>query len=229
MKKWNPLHRHPLTLQKAPSWCHACYQVCNGFFYTCGSCWFKLDVQCSLVPKILTNKGHNHRLILSSTSFGQSCNSYGDRRNLVFYCTTCEFALDFKCARLPQTTRYKQHERPFTLNYTAKDDSNKYYCDIFEKERNSNHWFYYCADYTYPACPECILGKHPNLKFEGTYTFDCHQHPLTFIEETKDDPPCHICNRPCEKLIYQCMSCNFHIHRYQCMPFYVLFYTWFFN
>ena len=142
-----------------------------------------------------------------------STNSYGDRRNLVFCCTTCEFTLDFKCARLPQTTRYKQHEHPFTLNYTVKDDSSEYYYDICEKERNSNHWFYYCADYTYAARPKCILGKHPNLKFGGTYTLDCHQHPLTFIEETKDDPSCHICNRPCENLIYQCMS------------FYILFYT----
>ncbi|KAL4636754.1 hypothetical protein ACB092_03G031600 [Castanea dentata] len=164
MKKRNPLHRHPLTLQMRMTWCKACYQWCNGFFYSCESCNFDLDVQCSLVPEILTHEGHNHQLILSSTSFQQSCSSCGDRRNQVFRCTSCEFAIDFKCATLPQTTRYKQHEHPFTLSYAAEDDSGEYYCDICEEERNPNHWFYYCVDCTYPAHPKCILGEDPNMK-----------------------------------------------------------------
>ncbi|KAF3969177.1 hypothetical protein CMV_007007 [Castanea mollissima] len=117
-----------------------------------------------LVPEILTHEGHKHRLILSYTSFEQSCSSCGDRRNLVFRCTSCEFAIDFKCATLPQTTRYKQHEHPFTLSYAAEDDSGEYYCDICEEERNPNHWFYYCVDCTYPAHPKCILGEYPNMK-----------------------------------------------------------------
>ncbi|KAK7850823.1 uncharacterized protein LOC112028474 [Quercus suber] len=214
-KKRHQLHQHLLTLQKSSmfmSLCTACGQLTNGFLYSCESCEFDLDVQCSLVPEILTHEGHEHRLILSSTSSKQRCSSCGDRRNLVFRCINCEFALDFKCATLPQTTRYKQHEHPFTLCYMAEDDSGKYYCNICEEERNPNHWFYYCANCTYPAHPKCILGKYPNFKFGEAYTFDCHPHPLTFIEETKDDPPCRICSRPCKELIYQCVPCNFHIH-----------------
>ena len=164
-KKKHPLHQHPLTLRKYWCRCYACDQLTNGFVYICELCrGFNLDVQCSLVPEILTHKGHKHQLILSYTSFEQSCSSCGDSRYLVFRCTTCEFALDFKCATLPQTTRYKQHEHPFTLSYAAEDDSSEYYCDICEEERNSNHWFYYCADCTYPAHPKCILGKYPNKK-----------------------------------------------------------------
>ncbi|KAL4636811.1 hypothetical protein ACB092_03G035500 [Castanea dentata] len=165
MKKKHWLHRHPLTLQKDQSRCDACYQSCNGFVYSCESCYFDLDVQCSLVPEILTHEGHKHQLILCYTSFEQSCSSCGDRRNQVFRCTRCEFAIDFKCATLPQATRYKQHEHPFTLSYTAEDDSGKYYCNICKEERNSNHWFYYCADCTYPAHTKCILGEYPNRKF----------------------------------------------------------------
>ena len=167
MKKHNPLHRHTLTLQKPlfVHWCDACYQACNGFLYTCKSCDFDLDVQCSLVLEILTHEGHKHQLILSYTSFEQSCSSCGDRRYRVFRCTSCEFALDFKCVTLPQITRYKQHKHPFTLSYAVEDDSGEYYCDICEEERNPNHWFYYCADCTYPTHPECILGEHPNEKY----------------------------------------------------------------
>ena len=160
MKKKHPLHQHPLTLRKYSCWCIACDQFTNGFVYICEPCrWFKLDVQCSLVPEILTHEGHKHRLILSYTSFEQSCSSCGDSRYLVFRCTTCEFALDFKCTTLPQTIRCKQHEHPFTLSYEVEDDSGEYYCDICEEERNPNHWYYYCANCTYPTHPKCILGK----------------------------------------------------------------------
>ena len=133
MKKQHHLHQHPLTVQNYWHWCTACDQSTNGFVYFCGACFFKLDVQCSLVLEILSHEGHKHRLILSSTSFEQSCSSCGDRRNLVFRCTTCEFALDFKCVTLPQTTKHKQHEHPFTLSYTAEGDSSEYYYDICEE------------------------------------------------------------------------------------------------
>ena len=167
MKKQHSLHQHPLTLQKSSMSmfrCTACDQSTTGFRYACEPCQFKLDVQCSLVPEILTHEGHKHQLILSYTSFDQSCSSCGYERNLVFRCTTCEFALDFKCVTLPQTTMYKQHEHPFTLSYTAEDDFGEYYCDICEEERNPNHQFYYCIDCTYLAHPKCILKEYPNSK-----------------------------------------------------------------
>ncbi len=216
-KKRHPLHRHPLTLlQMTPNKflkCSVCDQYCNGFTYSCETCHFILDVQCSLISDILTHKGHKHQLLLSNTTDKQNCTSCDSKSYQVFRCTTCEFALDFKCATLPHTTRYKQHdEHPFTLCYNVEDDSGEYYCDICEEERDPKHWFYYCADCNYPAHPKCILGKYPNFKFGGTFTFDCHPHPLTFIEETKDHPPCHKCSRPCKELTYQCFPCNFNMH-----------------
>ena len=47
--------------------------------------------------------------------------------------------------------------------------------------------------------------------FGGAYTFFCHPHPLTFIEEIKNYPRC---NSSCEELIYHCAQCNFNMHRY---------------
>ncbi|XP_075648601.1 uncharacterized protein LOC142619397 [Castanea sativa] len=161
---------------------------------------------------------------LSTTSYAQNCSScdsesFQDSERLqdserfqVLRCITCEFALDFKCATLPLTTRYKQHEHPFTLSYAVEDDSGDYYCDICEEERDPKHWFYYCADCSYPAHPECILGKYPNIKFGGACTFDGHPHPLTIIEKTKDHPECHRCGEPCKEFFYQCAMCNFSFH-----------------
>ncbi|XP_030958351.1 uncharacterized protein LOC115980215, partial [Quercus lobata] len=170
-KKKHPLHQHPLTLLPTSPyrseifWCDACWRECNGFNYGCETCDFSLDVQCSLISDILTHPGHEHRLILSSIASKQNCSCCDSKIYPIFRCTTCEFALDFRCATLPHTTRYGQHDHPFALCYTAEDDSNEYYCDICEEERDSKHWFYYCTDCSYPAHPNCILGEYPNYMF----------------------------------------------------------------
>ena len=170
-KKRHPLHQHLLSLfPKSPyTWkntflCYACDRDCSGFNYSCEPCGFSLDVSCSLMSDILTHPGHEHRLLLSSIESEHNCSCCDSKISPIFRCTTCDFALDFKCATLPQTTRYKQHEHPFTLCYTAEDDSGEYYCDICEEERNPKHWFYYCANCNYPAHTKCILGKYPNIK-----------------------------------------------------------------
>ncbi|KAF3964699.1 hypothetical protein CMV_011046 [Castanea mollissima] len=170
-KKRHPLHQHLLTLfSKSPYYwtntfqCYACERYCNGFSYRCGRCNFNLDVPCSLISDILTHPGHEHRLLLSSIESKHNCSCCDSKISPIFRCTTCDFALDFKCATLPQTARYKQHEHPFTLRYIAEDDSGEYYCDICEEERDPKHWFYYCANCDYPAHTKCILGKNPNLK-----------------------------------------------------------------
>ncbi|KAK7818313.1 hypothetical protein CFP56_041412 [Quercus suber] len=126
-KKRHPLHQHPLILlPMEPSKyfrCRACSQYCNGFTYKCEKCWFHLDVQCSLISDILTHEGHEHPLILSYITDKQKCSCCSNESDQVFRCTSCEFALDYKCATLPHTTRYNQHEHLFTLCYRLEDDS----------------------------------------------------------------------------------------------------------
>nr|XP_023901019.1 uncharacterized protein LOC112012878 [Quercus suber] len=187
-KKRHPLHEHPLTLfPKTPIpyrryqdfRCYACKRGGNGFNYSCVPCGFSLDIPCSLILDILTHPGHEHQLILSSIKSRQNCSCCDSNISPIFRCTTCAFALDFKCATLPHTTRYGQHEHAFTLCYTAEDDSGEYYCDICEEGRVPKHWFYYCIDCSYPVHPKCILGKNPNYKFGGAYTFHYYKH-LTY-------------------------------------------------
>ncbi|KAK4595627.1 hypothetical protein RGQ29_013921 [Quercus rubra] len=144
--------------------CHACNRDCNGFIYSCETCYFELDVPCSLISHVLIHPGHEHPLLLSTIRVAQKCSCCDSKIYPIFRCTTCELALDFKCATLPQTTRYNQHEHPFTLCYTAEDDSDEYYCDICEEERDPKHWFYYCEDCSYPAHTKCIIGQNPYLK-----------------------------------------------------------------
>ena len=138
--KQHLLHQHPLTLTYSKSykfWCDACYESCNGFSYHCQICNFDLNVHCSLTSNTLTHACHEHHLYLSIPNHKQKCSICGFERYQVFRCTTCDFVLDFKCATLPQTACYYQHEQPFALCYNLEDDSSEYYCDICEEERDS--------------------------------------------------------------------------------------------
>uniref|UniRef100_A0A2N9I7B7 Phorbol-ester/DAG-type domain-containing protein n=1 Tax=Fagus sylvatica TaxID=28930 RepID=A0A2N9I7B7_FAGSY len=113
-KKRHPLHQHSLTLQPMSDsfdlvQCNACYHITNGFTYKCDVCNFTLDVPCSLLSDMLTHVGHEHPLILSSTTNAEECSACNSKRK-IFRCTKCEFTLDFGCATLPltvgvQTTR----------------------------------------------------------------------------------------------------------------------------
>ncbi|XP_065618421.1 uncharacterized protein LOC111994136 [Quercus suber] len=144
-KKWHPLHQHLLTLSMnqygiASFSCNACARSYHGFSYYCHKCNFDLDVNCSLTSDRLTHDSHEHRrLILSNATRSGKC-SVCDSEGYVFRCADCAFALDFKCATLPSSTKYEQHEHPFTLQYTIEDDSREYYCDICEEKRHPKHW-----------------------------------------------------------------------------------------
>ena len=122
-----------------------------------------------------------------------------------------------RCATLPHTVGYKQHKHPFTLRYTAEDDSGEYYCDICAEERDPKLWFYYCEECSFPAHPKCILGEFwfgdiRNVKLGITYTSTVHQHLLTLAHKTKDLPTCHKCGSRCREVFFECATCNFSFH-----------------
>ncbi|KAG2685364.1 hypothetical protein I3760_10G122100 [Carya illinoinensis] len=216
-KKRHSLHQHPLILLPQASYsggffqCLACNIPCNGFTYYCGRCGFNLDVQCGSLSDIFIHDGHEHRLILSSGY--ADCSSCG-RWGKIFRCANCEFALDFICSTLPHRVRYKSpFEEVFKLCYTVEDESDEYYCDICEEKRNPKHWFYYCADLSFPAHPKCILGDFPYMKFGKTYSLDIHPHPLTCVQRTKGHTPCDRCNGELSYagLSFECVKCDFNV------------------
>ncbi|KAF5462837.1 hypothetical protein F2P56_018810 [Juglans regia] len=230
-KKLHPLHDHPLTLvpNKFLDYdrllgCDACDRQCNGFVYSCASCRFKLDVPCSLIPKRVTHKGHEHPLIVihrTRPDFGHKdiCNSCGERivRETI-YCGYCQFKIGFCCATLPLTIKYWPYEKPFILSYSIEDDSShEYYCDICEEKRDPKHWFYYCEDISFAAHTRCIMGKYPRIKVGSTYTFDFHEHPLTFVERDEVQYPKCLSSshdygdddRLMHRFFFLCVKCDF--------------------
>ena len=103
----SPLHHTEIMIKDVIVDCYAYKCSCNGFNYVCEKCKFSLDVLCNLIPEILNHHGHVHPLILSSIESKENCNCCDSNIYPIFHCTTCAFALDFKCAALPPTTSYR--------------------------------------------------------------------------------------------------------------------------
>jgi hypothetical protein len=214
----HPLHQHTLILlpeipygRDRMSGCDACDRTCNGFTYHCDKCNFDLDVHCSLIPDIINHDGHEHQLILSSTSYSEKCSSCdSNTKGLMFRCACCEFTLNFKCVTLPHTIRYGPYDQPFILCYKDEDSSSdEYFCDICEEERDPKHWFYYCADLNFPAHPDCILGIHSYIKSAR------HEHPLKLVDKSEHaNRLCDECGSLCYGLTYKCIDCDFNLHRW---------------
>jgi len=212
----HPLHRHTLILlPEAPYFisrnftCDACDRTCNGFTYRCDKCDFDLDVHCSLIPDIINHDGHEHQLILSSASYSDKCSSCDSNREVLFRCADCEFTLDFKCATLPRTIRYRPYEQPSILCYKDEDSCDEYFCDICEEERDPKHWFYHCPDLNFPAHPDCILGKLSYIKSVR------HEHSLNLVDKSEGaNRLCDECGSLCNGLTYKCISCDFNLHRW---------------
>ncbi|KAK7835651.1 hypothetical protein CFP56_023299, partial [Quercus suber] len=167
-----------------------CY--CYGFNYKCETCYFIIDVPCSLKLDILTHHGHEHRLLLPSIESKQNCSCCDSKIYPIFRCTTCEFALDFNCATLPLTVRYNQHEHPFTLCYTDEDDSGEYYCDICEEEHNPKYWFYCYLNCEYPVFAHLSITHTPLLslrksKITLNNALKRAQKKVNFVEESDNN------------------------------------------
>ena len=104
-----------LNYQEASFFSGIASQLCNGLRNSCQECNRNYNIPCISLSDPLTLACHKHHLYLSKTNSQQKCSNCNSENFKVFYCLTCEFVLDLKCATLPQTTWYNQHEHPFTL------------------------------------------------------------------------------------------------------------------
>ncbi|MBA0737833.1 hypothetical protein Gogos_011273 [Gossypium gossypioides] len=124
------------------------------------------------------------------------------------------FVLDVGCFSLPITAQHKCDEH--LLSLTHHDDNNyseSHYCDICEKSRDPNSWFYHCAICDTSAHVGCVLGKYPFLKLKSIYKKKGHPHPLTIVKKYYY-PDCDKCDKPCEDLALECSKseCKYIVH-----------------
>ncbi|KAH1083794.1 hypothetical protein J1N35_023555 [Gossypium stocksii] len=190
LKIIHPLHlQHRLQLERDYSQdfiCDKCLYISTGYRYRCSSCDFVLDLTCASsvsgqLPKdqepLRFKDGkkktifhHSHRHVLSFFK-------YRKLREEDYDCFWCEKHL------LPSEVCYgctgsthKYHRHPLSMMELLKeDDSEKYYCDVCENERNPKDPVYYCQNCTFIAHIQCVLDQslfrpiiHPHQMYEIT-------------------------------------------------------------
>ncbi|KAB2063692.1 hypothetical protein ES319_A10G234200v1, partial [Gossypium barbadense] len=219
---WGLFHQDPFVLTPSCIFiCAHCHQLSSGFAYKCEVylCKDLVCVRCVEIPLSCMSGGHEHLLLLYLTYFGQCCNAC-DRSidgDIVYRCKACNFNVHSACVNLlPQTTWHKSDRHCLILTYHEDNDYSQYhYCDVCEKERNLNTWFYHC-----PICDNsahCSFVLRDNdlfLKRGSKIKESDHPHTLMFVEKDYDYPECHECGDRCMDLALECLDaeCKYIIH-----------------
>ncbi|XVF84211.1 hypothetical protein PTKIN_Ptkin17bG0007400 [Pterospermum kingtungense] len=218
-KRRHPFHKHLLTLISLEvfSRCDACIRRCQGFRYKClEGCYFEIDIQCSLLSDTLKHPSHEHPLFLVPNYRGKCSGCLHERYgSLAYRCTKrCDFTLDVRCVKLPLTAWYKYDRHPLTLTYFGDSYPLQLYCDLCEKERHPNHWFYYCADCDNSLHSNCAVGDFPLIKLGSKFRRRRHPHPLTVVKNIWNCPRCEKCGELCNGQTLECKEpeCNLSFH-----------------
>ncbi|KAE8714817.1 hypothetical protein F3Y22_tig00110187pilonHSYRG00082 [Hibiscus syriacus] len=115
------------------------------------------DSEVSDTPKL---QGHEHRLYYYPFNRGL-CSGCGDELRGAFTCRDCNFAVDWKCLRLPSKILHRCDDHPLTLTYQEDNLYSKYnYCDVCERRRDPYQSFYHCAMCKTSAHRECVVKRY---------------------------------------------------------------------
>ncbi|KAK2971590.1 hypothetical protein RJ640_017959 [Escallonia rubra] len=140
--------------------------------YGCRDCGFTTDEP--LVESSFTLQLENHEHPLKMFQHGcmkvhwaesilptPLCNTCGnDCKGTTFRCDRCDYNLHFECALFPRTIKHACHQwHPLVLTHRILDDSDEFYCDACEKERDPKFGFFYCEECEYAAHPNCVASE----------------------------------------------------------------------
>ncbi|KAA3472571.1 Armadillo [Gossypium australe] len=131
-------------------------------------CSFSLDFDCAKLSPSLKLDFHHHLLTFfkdfndygkeGQDSYCKVCGKHCDDAS-VYRCVQCHFNLHLKCV-VPSSATHKYHIHSLTMMELIKeDDSEKYYCDVCENERNPKDPVYYCQSCTFIAHIQCVLDQ----------------------------------------------------------------------
>ncbi|KAE8731200.1 hypothetical protein F3Y22_tig00002840pilonHSYRG00638 [Hibiscus syriacus] len=170
---------------------------------------------------------HAHDLILSDNFMDndKTCDDHPGRRwNGLIHIyedssllsatfSNADFAI-VRVAALPINLMCDEH--PLALTYLEDNDYSEYlHCNICEKRRDQNHWFYHCAICDFSAHPQCVPQSRLLIKPGSTYKAEGHHpHPLTFVRKPHYYLRCSKCSNLCQDLALQCAdsTCNYTVH-----------------
>ncbi|KAE8686319.1 putative Cysteine/Histidine-rich C1 domain family protein [Hibiscus syriacus] len=228
---WFHFHQRPLILTLAGRVfrCRQCrYQFYSGFAYKCRMCdedYSYFCLACALVSDTPTLPGHEHRLSYYESKRGL-CSGCGDQLDGAFTCRDCNFAVDWKCLRLPNNILHRCDDHPLILTYHEDNLYSKYnYCDVCERRKEyTNQSFYHCAMCRTSAHRQCAVKEYTFMKLGGSYRLRNHPHSVTF---TRSISTCHMCHQPCLDLSLECLhnGCDYIVH-WDCITSSLQIHSW---
>ncbi|XVF06434.1 hypothetical protein REPUB_Repub06bG0047800 [Reevesia pubescens] len=200
------------------SWCGkrlsgVCYGRIQRDFYLHEVCSDK-------IPRTLYHPFHpQHPLHLHYISVsGYHC--YACKVDLIFrtpytrsyWCQSCNFRLDFYCAKLLPTLKHKCHQHPLTyFGKIGKDQRREYFrCNVC-KNMPCHENFYRCV--------QCDFNSHLQcLQIPSSAKHIYHRHTLIFKDSFKEDDSeeyyCDLCEnkRNPRHPVYYCEKCTYIVH-----------------
>ncbi|KAG8479285.1 hypothetical protein CXB51_029086 [Gossypium anomalum] len=147
-------------LDDVKSKCNACLKESRGDSpsYVCEMCSFYLDFHCAKLSPSLKLDCHHHLLtffkyfIKKGDRWDSYCKAYCKACGKdcggasVYRCVPCDFSLHLKCV-VSSSAKHKYHRHPLMMELLKEDDSEEYYCDVYENKRN-------------PKDPVCTFISH---------------------------------------------------------------------
>ncbi|XP_062077016.1 uncharacterized protein LOC133781923 [Humulus lupulus] len=180
----HPFHSHqPLQLQiTRPQTCDVCCKKDCRLNFSCPKigCNFKLGIECAYLRTTVKCRSHDHLLALVKNAScdniqcdaclksyeGLQSPAVGTNyevqhtQSLLFSCMECNYKLHFICGPLPSIIKYDYHIHYLALvDSLIEDESDEYYCDVCEKERNLQFRIYRCNDCKYTAHVHCMISQ----------------------------------------------------------------------
>ncbi|VYS61550.1 unnamed protein product [Arabidopsis thaliana] len=186
-------HLSPILLRL----CDACRRLSNGFRYQHG--YLTFDVRCGSISEPFVHPSHpDHPLYsISEDEEFKICNGCKKNRYDVLRCIEddCRFVLCFKCATRPYVVKHRVDNHPLSLCYGEKA-SDKFWCDICEKETNPETWFYTCKDHRASLHAKCVLGKFLGLMPKTTLELWNRSYEVV-LNNSVSRPFCSWCELRC--------------------------------
>ncbi|XWS59282.1 hypothetical protein CRYUN_Cryun08bG0108000 [Craigia yunnanensis] len=115
--------------------CVLCEFYSSGFNYFLEEYKQGVCLRCFALSDTFEHQAQEHPLFYD-VNYEGNCIACKDEINAVYRCKACNFALNWTCNSLPQTTRQKHDKHPPTLTYHDGDDPSQYYYDICEEKRD---------------------------------------------------------------------------------------------
>ncbi|ESQ32714.1 hypothetical protein EUTSA_v10005411mg, partial [Eutrema salsugineum] len=207
-KKRHFLSAKPLTLTYGgeslrTNECYACFQRFGGGFKYRDKYGEVVDLLCISITEPFVHGSHPHPLFYINVEHDEeltkTCQGCGIRtEEMVLGCTKCRFFLDFRCATLPLTVRLDRYDdHPLTLCYGEKASgekaSGKYWCDICEREKDPETWFYACKDCGVTLHVFCVVGDFKCARSGDVFD---NEHKL-LSNSGSSRPTCRNCHCHC--------------------------------